>query len=144
MADNAYNLYGVRMLKRLICVGIILFSFLLCSCGTLYTQVSPKQKFCNTPSPIPNIYSGTFLGFACLTQYDCYNINDICNPWRNSGNIAGLADVPLSLVFDTVILPITIYKQITYGNLCDEVPSEVVIPATTENNQDFPHQELVK
>jgi uncharacterized protein YceK len=124
-------------------VCIILVTLLLYSCGTLYTQMSSKQKFCNTPSPIPNIYSGTYLGFACLTNYDCYNINNICSPWRRSGHTSGLGDVPLSLVLDTVILPYTIYKQVAYGNLSDEVSCEVVAPTTIEPYLVFPSNEPI-
>ena len=62
---------------------------------------------------------------------------------ENSGGTAGLADVPLSLVLDTIILPYTIYNQVAYGNLSDEVSCEVIAPTTIEPYLVFPSKEPI-
>jgi uncharacterized protein YceK len=95
-----------------------LFIALLCGCGTFLTQLpyakEEMEKDKNTTSAklscFPQIYSGTVFDVIAVKE-------TFGNPTDNIGALLFL-DIPFSLIADTVVLPITIYEQIRYGNIC--------------------------
>jgi len=95
-----------------------LFIAFLCGCGTLLTQLpyakEEMEKDKNTTgaklSCFPQIYSGTVFDVIAVKE-TFGNLTD------NIGALL-ILDIPFSLIADTVVLPITIYEQIRYGNIC--------------------------
>jgi uncharacterized protein YceK len=83
-------------------------------CGTLITRyVSPNWT---PPAPsLARIYSGTMFDFRCFLRPEMHATQGI-------GGFC-LADVPFSIVADTVILPFTIYEQIRYGSYAAGIPA---------------------
>lgn len=86
-------------------VALLLFTFLLVGCATVGTQTT-DLNCTSSCSDIPQIYSGTAYDFCCMTK--CGSV----------GSSFSTLDLPLSLIADTIILPVTIYKQITKGSIC--------------------------
>ena len=80
---------------------------LMSGCSTIYTQTANLDCY-NKCMHISQIYSGTS--------------SELCELMSNTSNPLGyeIIDLPLSFVFDTVILPYTIYKQNTEGSLCNQ------------------------
>jgi uncharacterized protein YceK len=76
-------------------------------CGTVITRaVGPN--WAPPDPPLPRVYSGVLFDLTCLWRPEAYATD----------TIAGFCffDLPLSLVADTVILPLTLYEQIKYGS----------------------------
>ena len=78
-------------------------------------------------APLPNMYSGVILDVQGIAHYGCDN-NGNCEfgHYKETNNFEFfcLIDLPLSLAMDTVLLPVTIYKQFKYGNICKKISSE--------------------
>jgi uncharacterized protein YceK len=76
-------------------------------CGTAITRaVGPN--WAPPDPPLPRVYSGVLFDFNCFLRPEAYeteNIEAFC-----------FLDLPLSLVADTVILPLTIYEQVKHGS----------------------------
>ena len=101
------------MIKKAVMLSA--FSWVLSGCGSAMTVLQDdadaardmrKQKtYCQS---IPRIYSGLAYDFCVLNA-----------PPDPSGFLVPfvLLDLPLSGVFDTVVLPYTIYRQSADGNL---------------------------
>ncbi len=81
-------------------------SLLLSGCASIYTQTHDAYTDagvgCADGKTIPNIYSGLVFDIYCL-------------PAENAGFFC-LVDLPLSLVVDTVVVPYSAYRQVTYGS----------------------------
>ena len=83
-------------------------------CGTILTIELGPTTCVNYPSmpppPLPRTYSGTITEFRALRSLD--------HPSRDLSFVIVLMmiDVPLSLIADTLILPLTIYEQNKYGD----------------------------
>ena len=98
----------------------LLFLFLMVTygCGTFLTQFSPLvqnkgedgcyKNEVYVPSWMPQMYSGTLFDLWSMTDLDV---------GHGYGCTCAIPDLPLSLVADTVILPITIYRQVKCGNI---------------------------
>jgi len=77
-------------------------------CGTIASRiVGPHWEEYRDP-PLPRIYSGAILDFRGFWHPD--------HPGTNNVELFCLVDLPLSLVADTIILPLTIYEQNKYGD----------------------------
>jgi len=104
----------------------ILIAILLCvllqACSTTWTQLGGHdliddrnyQSTCDPEKGISAIYSGTQLNAYCL--------------WNNVDNVAlfCLIDLPMSLALDTVMLPYTLFSELTdigYCNISNLEPS---------------------
>lgn len=113
------------MRKRFVYFGIVLVSLLISSCMTIASQTLSKKDLCTESPTVPNIYSGAIMSSQCAFHYGC-EPNGECGFYSKPNNVEFLCliDVPLSFVLDTVILPFTIYKQNTDGNLCDKYVSK--------------------
>ena len=83
-------------------------------CGTIITTELGPTACVNYPSmpppPLPRTYSGTISDFRVIRHMDDFD--------RHLSFLASLIliDVPLSLIADTLILPLTIYQQNKYGD----------------------------
>ena len=91
----------------LICIAITLLS----GCSTIVTQVDGHKDdifVCHAEKGVSTIYSGTQFNAKCL--------------YENHDNVAFfcLIDFPLSLISDTVILPYTIYSELTDSGYCTD------------------------
>ena len=98
-------------------------------CGTIRTvgaenddgmqvRYAGKHSYCES---MPRLYSGVAYDFCILNG----------PPAGASANPSGavdqlpwpIADIPLSIVADSVVLPYTLYTQIRYGNIPVSRPS---------------------
>jgi uncharacterized protein YceK len=132
------------MSKRWLFISsIIIVSLSLSACMTLISQtVDPdekdfQEKFCGGGGPLPYIYSGFIMDVKGLGHYGC-DRNGKCeflHTGTNNFEFFFLIDMPLSLALDTVLLPVTIYRQIKYGNLCKYISSEDTTQLEKRNEQ---------
>ena len=109
------------MIKRLLHrIGIILVSLSFSACMTYFTQTKEvHHEACF--GPLPNVYSGFIYDLQCITHYGCDALGNCMlfhDPHPGELTLICLIDTPLSFVVDTVLLPVTIYKQNKYGNIC--------------------------
>lgn len=75
---------------------------------TQYAGHKGDEGMCDPVDGFTSIYSGTKFNSECITgNYE--NVAFFC-----------LVDFPLSLVFDTVILPYTIYTKTSGNGYCPE------------------------
>jgi uncharacterized protein YceK len=101
-------------MNQLIKLCTILIGFVVLSgCGTIYTTTFEpeiiQRESCSNNCTIPRIYSGTAADL-CL----------VLAPEGGQGSAIMFFDLFLSIPLDTVILPYTIYGQITEGNLAEK------------------------
>lgn len=91
------------------------------------SQTLDTDKYCRDLTPLPNIYSGVITDVRGIGHYGC-GTNDKCEYgyYKETNNVEFflVVDIPLSLALDTVLLPITIYKQLKYGNICKYMSNE--------------------
>jgi len=100
----------------------------LTSCGTIVTQVvsrHPTYEECAVQT-VPHVYSGTVVDVRSALHYQCKSPGD-CRYFAatETANVEVLLllDVPLSLAYDTLILPWTVFEQLEHGNYCtDGIP----------------------
>jgi len=97
----------------------VMVSFLLIGCGTINTVVRDDSvahhNLSRVKSPcgtIPRIYSGVAYNICTLRGKPSRT-----SLWVGAVPEFALADIVLSGVLDTVILPYTIYEQAYKGNL---------------------------
>lgn len=80
------------------------------ACATAYTQLTDPYDtdLANCPDlhTIANVYSGTLLDLACI-------------PAENAGFFC-LVDLPMSLMADSMVLPLSVYRQIKVGPWYDQ------------------------
>jgi uncharacterized protein YceK len=131
-----------KKIFRSLIVLVLLSLLSITACATYVTQVVyDREKERGKPSgdefPCPPyIYSGVIIDLMCITDYGCNNGK--CGVFvRGTNNIEFfcLLDLPLSAVMDTAILPITIYRQIKYGNMCNKY-EDVAVPQSTESTSE--------
>lgn len=106
---------------------LTILSFLVfTSCSTIITQDTKSKAFKSiTEMPpsesIPHFYSGVMTNVHILrSSFQDYE-GEYPNYERDMlfAVTYALIDMPFSLIADTVIFPITLYKQIKYGPLFD-------------------------
>ncbi len=90
------------------------------------SQTLDTDKYCRDFAPLPNIYSGVISDVKGIGHYGC-DANGKCEYGHSKGTnnmeLFLMIDIPLSFALDTVILPVTIYKQLKYGNICKYMSS---------------------
>lgn len=95
-------------------------------CSTVFTRnidlnedtLRYDHSLNDEPATVPRIYSGTFLDLGILASW-----------FRGKGSSDSavlFVDLPFSLAADTVLLPLTAYEQIRYGNFGDDAPPLVL------------------
>jgi uncharacterized protein YceK len=95
-----------RTFLKFVLAGFCLTVF-ASGCGTVITRtVGPN--WAPPDPPLSRVYSGVLFDLKCFWRPEAYETE----------NISGFCvfDLPLSLVADTVILPLTIYEQVKYGS----------------------------
>ncbi len=91
-------------------------------CSTFVTLVQGPMMYGKNSGnrcslALPYVFSGTVHDVTFIMKpVLCENV-DITEDWAGFALPYGLIDLPFSLVADTVILPYTIYRQSTYGNI---------------------------
>jgi uncharacterized protein YceK len=111
----------LKLYIQIVCISAI------SGCATIYTLTADTESFhkevcANNCSTVPRIYSGTIM--------------DLCGvftPDGGQGSAIMFYDLFLSLPLDTVVLPYTIYGQITEGSLSKK--SECPVKENTANKQ---------
>jgi len=85
----------------------IIFLFALSGCSTFATVSAGKnsQNFDCSRGSFPRVYSGVINDWKFLTS-------------DTAGGGVAIIDMPFSLVADTLVLPYTIYMQVSHGDLC--------------------------
>jgi uncharacterized protein YceK len=102
LVENQMNTY-----RRMLIMILIVIS--QASCGTFMTVADLNRKDltealpADNPPWIPQIYSGTIFDYYDLTHGDRMH--------------AFIWDLPLSFIADTLVLPLSVYKQVRYGNV---------------------------
>ena len=101
----------LKIFQKKLLLGLLVIACQINGCATIVTTYSPDEvatEACQSKNCafLPRIYSGTVMDFCGATA-------------SGSGQGGGLMlwDLPLSFVADTLILPYTVYKQITEGNI---------------------------
>lgn len=96
--------------RRCLLAGAVAALAGLSGCASLYTQSSDPyldaKLDCSDAKAIPHLYSGTVFDVYCLPAE---NVAFFC-----------LVDLPLSLAVDTLISPVTLYRQIQRGHWYDQ------------------------
>jgi uncharacterized protein YceK len=117
----------MRQVGRIRYVAVILMGLLAFSiegCGTILTRSHDvnEEYFKGSaamgepggPSPLPRIYSGTWV--------DLWSVSHV------GGTFGAMLfyDIPFSIAADTVLLPLTAYEQFRYGNFGNDAPPVVL------------------
>jgi uncharacterized protein YceK len=103
---------------------IAFLTLLLTSCGTIISQSLSQDRdyLFNCEWPLSHIYSGVIWDVRGAFHYGCVFPDQECkyNSYKDSNMVEGLLilDIPLSFILDTVFLPITVYRQNRYGDMC--------------------------
>ena len=125
-------------MKKIIVLGLLAMTLMLSACGTAKVHQMAAVPFPHGPytdacydacgNSVPYVYGGTVeaarLAFAIFPT--------ACE-LKGEGGLAFitiypllfpflLADIPLSLVADTIALPYDVYKQRSIGNICPIPP----------------------
>ncbi len=100
-----------------------LVALLLSGCSTLATFPAQDESVsfsCEDNCTVSRMFSGTSMNFCMLNR-------------NAEGTGIVIFDIPFSLAVDTIVLPITIYTQLTYGNICDkEIDPDSQLKATPD------------
>ncbi|OQW40251.1 MAG: hypothetical protein A4C66_02365 [Nitrospira sp. HN-bin3] len=103
-------------------IAIILMSVVVFSiegCGTIITRSNDFNeeyfkggsiRAGDHPSSLPRMYSGAWL--------DLWSVSHV----RGTLGAMLFYDIPFSLAADTILLPLTAYEQIRYGNIGNDAP----------------------
>lgn len=118
----------IRLMARIAICAIPLMGTMLQGCSTIMSQSGAIKSYTSLREPKPgeqtisHIYSGVqFDGWAIAGAFRDDPVS------RNSGagrvflGTLAVMDMPLSLLVDTVLLPLTVYRQMDRGSiiLCD-------------------------
>lgn len=108
-----------RKFKNAFACSIVVF---LGGCGTLNTAIRDesvaRENLNQVETPcktIPRVYSGVFYDICILRGKPPHTV-----PWIKIGSVPTpliIADMMLSSVLDTIILPYTTYSQISDGDI---------------------------
>jgi uncharacterized protein YceK len=100
-------------------------------CSTIYTLTADGESFhkeacANDCSTVPRIYSGTAMDLCA-----------VFTPDGGQGSAIMFYDLFLSFPLDTIVLPYTIYGQITEGSLSEKSQCKARgIPPNKQINKD--------
>jgi len=96
------------------CKLILFITLFVSGCSTIVTQggYSGCEGRC---SNVPQVFSGTAANLCCFSN--CGSV----------GSSFAILDLPFSFIADTLILPVTIYKQVVEGSICyvEDIDDEV-------------------
>ncbi len=122
-------------------IGILamLWLFTASGCGTGFTMMAsegfdkqvaaakasgkdPKaipKPSAPTPFPLPHIYSGTILDLTAfsISFFGLFSGDPFLFYASAAILPASVVDLPFSFAADTMLLPLTVYKQVVYGNI---------------------------
>ena len=133
-----------EMNMRRYCSNLVTLFLLLVftGCSSMETQFGDPDNlnyppcFSRAKQTIPQIYSGTWVNLAFAK--DAFNLNCDTDP-AGQGYVTCclfppyfIIDFPLSLIADTLLLPLTIPKQIIHGSIGAPKPSDK--PPSESNN----------
>jgi len=114
----------MKRMYTLPCLLAITIATLCSGCSTIQSlQVSNGDGYCfDLCGATPFAYGGAFNALRKSTLTCAYSGE------RGLGYLvtfpllfpAYVVDIPLSLAADTIVLPYTLYQQITVGNICRE------------------------
>ena len=80
-------------------------------CSTIHTQTGDPD--CDQSCwRVSQVYSGTAQNICCISR--CGSV----------GSSFAVVDLPFSLIADTLMVPVTIYKQFSRGSICESEGAE--------------------
>jgi uncharacterized protein YceK len=86
----------------------------------MLSQQMLKSNCNEADGSLPNVYSGVIFDVRGVFNYGCFDGQ--CKYFNHEGpnnvSLLLILDMPLSLALDTTLLPMTVYKQIRYGDIC--------------------------
>jgi uncharacterized protein YceK len=119
----------IRLTARIaICAIPLLMATMLQGCSTIMSQSGAIKSYTSLREPKPSeqtishVYSGVqFDGLAIVGAFRDDPIPRYTSTGRLALGTLAVMDMPLSLLMDSVLLPLTVYRQLDRGNiiLCD-------------------------
>ncbi len=97
-------------------LAFLLITLLLCGCGTITTRSGEFEEILPEDHNLVRVYSGVLWDLNVMDPSTSIGQPPDEDPERPYFNVLYVFDLPLSFIFDTFMLPKSIWDQALYGS----------------------------